>query len=303
MPTNITSEKSYFTYASGSKYLALAFALARSYRYHNKTDIGFYIASNEDYHLPWDLKWVNKLIFTSKFLGNGLAFKLKLHIIAPTRQSIFIDADSLVYDDISFLFDEFAHQAPTVIGLKVTKGIFVDENVENTCKEFNIDYMVRYCGAFYYLIKNEKTFKTFDYAQQLNNSGRPFQRSATTIYDEPVLSIALAKHHIEPIKDDGNIWGDLAQNSYDNEINVFNKKPIFYNNLAAKNYKFWLPEGKYSPKILHVGSGNYNKKPWLFDALRLKLHYKFWLPVWLSNIIVKLVIITPYHLARKILRS
>lgn len=280
----------------------MAFALARSYLFHNGKSVPFYIVSNQNFELPWDLAWVKKIVFEPTLLGPGLQFKLKLLTIAPTHQSIFIDADSLVYGKINHLFECFDQQTPNVIGLKVTDGCFVDEDVSAACAAFGINYMIRYCGALYYLIKNEKAEEIFGYAETLFQSGRPFQRNQYTIYDEPILSIALSKHMVNPLPDDGNIWGDLVQLHYQTQLNVFRELPTFNNILQASNYKFWLPIGQYRPRIVHVGGGNFNKKPWLFDAVRLKLHYKFLLPVWLSDLLVKLTLIPAYKLARKLLR-
>ncbi|UKT64393.1 hypothetical protein [Pedobacter mucosus] len=294
--------KSFFTYASGERYFALAFALARSYRFHNGTAIQFTIISNQDFTLPWDLKWVGKLVFPPTSLGSGLEFKLHLLEIAPTVNSIFIDADTLIYGNITSIFSLFKPETPNVIGLKVTEGTFVDEDVQSVCTEFSINYMVRFCGALYYLIKNRKSAEVFAYAKALYKSERLFQHNDFTMYDEPILSIALAKFGIEPLLDDGNIWGDLVQLDYQVQLNIFNAPPVFFNDKTSANYKFWLPPGEYKPILLHVGSGNYNKKPWLFDSLRLKLHYKFLLPVYMSDLLVKMLVIPAYQIARKLLR-
>ncbi|RZL61898.1 MAG: hypothetical protein EOO93_11490, partial [Pedobacter sp.] len=213
--SSVAKNHSFFTFASGKKYLALAFALARSYRFHNGKQIPFSIISNQEFDLPWDLKWVKKLVFSEQIVGRGLEFKLKLLTIAPTYESIFIDADSLIYGNISHLFELFDRQTPNIIGLKVTDGVFVDENVQKTCLDFELPYMIRYCGALYYLINNENGKKIFDYARKLNQSNRPFQRNQNTIYDEPILSIAMSKFKVNPLPDDGNIWGDLVHLDYE----------------------------------------------------------------------------------------
>jgi hypothetical protein len=280
----------------------LAFALARSYKYHNGTNIPFCIISSKNYPLPHDLKWVQKKVVSEAEVGPGLEFKLHLLDVAPSICSIFIDADSLVYDDISFLFKKFNADTPNVIGLKLTKGSWVDEDIEAACAEFGLDYIIRYCGALYYIVKNEKGRKIFEYAMSLYKSNRPFQRNERTMYDEPIMAMALSKYNVEPLPDDGNIWGDLVQFDYNSHLNVFKGPAEFKNIPGSRNYKFWLPNGSYRSEILHVGSGNHNKKPWLFDSLRLKLHYKFFLPVTVADVIVKLFVIPSYSLARKVLR-
>lgn len=293
----MTGQYSFFTFANGKKYLDMAFALARSYRFHNDTDITFAIVSNNHYSLPADLRWVKKTIVPQTITGPGLEFKLHLLDLAPTERSIFLDADSLVYGRITDLFQKFTDK-PSVIGLKVTEGSWVDEDIAAACTEFNLDYMVRYCGAFYYLVKNHIGEQVFDTAKALYQSGRKFQRNERTMYDEPILSVALSEYQAEPLTDDGNIWGDLAQWDYNTDINVFKSPPIFSNEQSNRNYKFWLPTGTYSPRILHVGSGNHNKKPWVFDASRLKLYYKFKLPRFMANGLVYLFLQLPYTLIR-----
>ncbi len=136
------TDKCFFTYATGKKYLDLAFALARSYKFHNNIAIPFYIASKFDFDLPKDLAWVGKIIPPPEVSGNGLEFKLHLLEISPTPVSVFIDADTLIYDDISLLFDKFNPIMPNVIGLKITDGNWVDEDAAAACAEFGLKYMI-----------------------------------------------------------------------------------------------------------------------------------------------------------------
>jgi hypothetical protein len=294
---------SFFTFATGKKYLDMAFALARSYRYHNGTEIPFYIASVNNFRLPPDLHWVRKIFVDEITIGPGLEFKLHLIDIAPTEKSIFIDADSLIYSDVSFLFNMFNTGQPSVIGLKVTEGEWVDEDIKAACLEFGLDYVIRYCGALYYLIKNTAGKQIFDYAMSLHQSTRRFQRNEKTIYDEPIMALALSKYRVEPLIDDGNIWGDLVHFNRNAQLNVFKGPAEFINIPGSRTYKFWLPQGSYRSKIMHVGSGNHNKKPWLFDAVRLKLYYRYHLPLSLADALVNLLLVPMYDLGRHVLRK
>lgn len=281
----------------------MAYALARSYKYHNGTEIGFCIISSDDYSLPHDLKWVQKKVVSPEDIGPGLEFKLHLLDIAPSVRSVFIDADSLVYDDISFLFKAFDADTTNVIGLKVTEGNWVDEDIQAARAEFGLDYVIRYCGALYHLVRNENSRRIFDHAMTLYQSGRPFQRNEQTMYDEPIMAMALSKYKVEPLTDDGNIWGDLVHFDYHSQLNVFKGPRGFVNIPGNRDYKFWLPAGAYKPRILHVGSGNHNRKPWLFDALRLKLHYQFFMPTRMADTIVNLLVIPFYGILRTLLRK
>lgn len=293
--------QSVFTYATGKKYLSLAFTLARSYKFHNdELIIPFYIVSTKNFKLPLDLEWVKKSIVNSNFVGVGLEFKLKLNELAPTYESIFIDSDSIIYDNIAHLFKKLATNSLCVIGTNVTDGKWANENIESCCKEFGISKMIRYCGAIYLIKKDNLSKKVFTEANRLYNSGRNFQGHRHNINEEPIISISISKFNIDPIEDDGNIWGDLVQFKKGQQISVF--KRLTLSNTLSFKYKFWLPLGDYHPLILHMGSGVFNKNPWLFDSVRLKLHYKCGLNVRFSELVVNNIVI-PIYFSLKYLKK
>ena len=136
-------------------------------------------------------------------------------------------------------------------------------------------------------------------ARQLAASNYPFQRHGNVINDEPLFSISMAKQGINPVNDDGKIWTDIVQLKSHRNLNTLNAKALF-NNSKEFRYKFWLPEGDYKTRIVHFGGGNYNKNPWLFDALRLKLYYQYGLPKALSNIVVSAFIKPLYFFVKRI---
>ena len=294
--------QSFFTYASGNKYLNLAFTLARSYLFHNKEEKDFYIISNCYFELPIDLKLkINKKIISKELAGYGLEFKLNLNLIAPTEESIFIDADSVIYGSIDFLFQEFNKKKSSlnVIGTLVNEGEWVDEHIPTLMSEFQLSYVIRYCGAFYYLKKGKLIDEIFSFAHELY-SARKFQKHKHYINEEPLLAISMSKYAVEPIVDNGNIWSDLGQYQSGSSLSVF--KGSAFQNLPGFKYKFWLPTGIYSPLILHMGSSVYFKDPWLFEYFRLK----FWLLFKLSPNSIEFIIsffIKPIYKLLKFLRQ
>lgn len=288
----------FFTVATGEKYLKFAFALARSYKFHNNISIPFYIVSDNDFITPKDLSWVEKKIIPAELMGKGVAYKLNFDKIAPADNSIFIDADSLIYNDISRLFD-LPNTSIQVLGMQTVSGNWVDLALPQALTDFNIDYLIRYNGAFYYIIKNAITATICDTARQLAAGNYPFQRHGSVINDEPLFSISMAQNGVKPVADDGQIWTDTVQLRSHNDLNTLNSKAVF-NNSKEFRYKFWLPEGDYTPRIIHFGGGNFNKNPWLFDAVRLKLYYQYHLPKALSNFIVTALIKPLYFFVKSI---
>jgi hypothetical protein len=288
----------FFTVATGKKYLQFAFALARSYKFHNDIAIPFYIVSDSDFSTPPDLSWVKKKIITSQLMSTGVACKLNFDQIAPATNSIFIDADSIIYNDISDLFN-LPNTSLQVIGMQITTGKWVDLELPTALAAFKIDYLVRFSGAFYYIIKNALTETICADARQLAASDYPFQRHGNVINDEPLFAISMARQGIKPVNDDGTIWTDIVQLKSHRDLNIFKYKASFHNSKDFR-YKFWLPEGDYQSRIVHFGGGNFNKNPWLFDAMRLKLYYEYNLPKSMSNFIVGSIIKPLYFFTKSL---
>lgn len=274
----------FFTVATGDKYLKFAYALVRSYKFHNGIAIPFYIVSDSDFSTPNDLSWVKKKVISTELMGKGVAYKLNFDKIAPAENSIFIDADSLIYNDISQLFG-LPNNSIQVLGMQINSGKWVDLDVPKVLADFNLEYLIRFGGSFYYITKNDLGEKICETARELATSNYSFQRHGEVINDEPLFSISMAKQGIKPVEDVGQIWADTVQLRSHKDLNTLNSKAIF-NNSKDFRYKFWLPEGNYTPCIVHFGGGSFNKNPWLFDAVRLKLYYQYHLPKSISNFIV-----------------
>jgi len=291
--------KSVFTVVTGSrKYFEFAFALARSYRLHNNIeDIPFFIVSDADFSLPSDLRWVQKKILPPGSIAKGVESKFALNELAPAYKSLYIDADSMVYRDISNAFD-MPNDSINVIGTKITAGTWDDMPAQEVIVRFKIPYLVRYCGAFYFIIKNELSNSICAMVKDLAKSGYSFQKHAHGINEEPVFSISMATAGIEPIADTGNIWGDVHQLKSHHDLDVLKGRTHFTNSKANANYKFWIPEGDYSPAIIHFGGGNYNKNPWLFDAARLKIYYRLGVGKYIAGALTGLFVKSPYFLVK-----
>jgi len=295
-------DKAVFTVVTHQlKYLNFAFALARSYRYHNDLSIPFFIVSDNDFDLPRDLNWVQKKIISPALMGKGLEVRFSFEEVSPALRSLYIDADSIVYRDISALF-ELPFDSINVIGTTVTEGTWDDMHVPDVMLKFKIPHLIRFCGAFYFIVKNTKTDNVCRMVRELARSEYPFQQHAYSINDEPVFSISLVSEGIQPIVDTGNIWGDIHQLQSHHDLNVLKGKTKFNNSIKNVNYKYWIPEGFYSPSIIHFGGGNYNKNPWLFEAARLKIYYTLRMGKGMADILTSLFVKSPYF-GMKRLRS
>lgn len=292
-------DKAVFTVVTHQlKYLNFAFALARSYRYHNDLSIPFFIVSDNDFDLPRDLNWVQKKIISPGLMGRGLEVRFSFEEVSPALRSLYIDADSIIYKDISALFD-LPFDSINVIGTTITEGTWDDMNVSDVLSKFKIPHLIRFCGAFYFIAKTAKTNTVCHMVRELAKSDYPFQQHVYSVNDEPVFSISLVAAGIQPVIDTGNIWGDIHQLESHHDLNVLKGKTKFNNSIKNVNYKYWIPEGFYSPSIIHFGGGNYNKNPWLFEAARLTLYYKLGRKN-LADMLTGIFLIAPYFAMKKL---
>ena len=291
-------DKCVFTVATGKKYRSFAYTLARSYHYHNDIAIPFFIVSDEDFVLPVDLEWVKKKIISKELIGHGIEYKFSFDEVSPAEFSLFIDADSIIYKDISPLFDMAG--SINVIGQKITNETWADLASVQVLSEFKIPYLIKYCGAFYFIGKNKTTAAVCETARQLWRSDYPFQQHRYSVNDEPILSVSMARHNIEPILDTGNLWTDIAQLKTHKDLNVLKGIAQFTNSPGNIIQKPWIPMGSYSPSIVHMGGAIYNKNPWLFDSIRLRLYYKLKLSANISDVIVNVFVKGIYFLSKRL---
>jgi hypothetical protein len=291
-------DKCVFTVATGKKYRSFAYTLARSYRYHNGITIPFFIVSNEDFDLPSDLEWVKKKIISKELMGRGMEYRFNFDEVSPAEFSLFIDADSIIYEDISTFFD--MARSINVIGQKITNETWADLASVQVLSEFKIPYLIKYCGAFYFIVKNKTTEAICETARQLWRSDYPFQQHHYSVNDEPILSVSMAQHNIDPILDTGNLWTDIAQLRSHKDLNVLKGMAQFTNSPSNTIQKPWIPKGNYSPSIVHMGGAIYNKNPWLFDSIRLRLYYKLKLNAKFSDAIVNVFVKGIYFLSKRL---
>lgn len=120
----------------------------------------------------------------------------KLYLLknCPFDRNIFIDADSLVYGDISYLWDDFNLKTDfSCLGeqypLNYKDGFFIYENVRNYKKDIN--YIPRLHGGLYYIKKGKFCDEMLDLCLDIKDNYYNFN---FTIFknpaDEPIIALA-----------------------------------------------------------------------------------------------------------------
>ena len=190
-------------------YRDMAINLARSVEKHNP-DLPFYIITDRDLSLPSDLKHTQVKIHDPKAYGVGFSVKLNLDHLAPTDKSLFIDADCLVYRDLTALFETFQGNSVGVLGVSKSDGEMFGD-VASVCKACNVDSLPLFNGGLYYIEKGPESRAIYSRARELepryDELGLVRLRGQPN--DEVLVAIALSQFGINPISNDGRFYADF----------------------------------------------------------------------------------------------
>jgi hypothetical protein len=274
------AKKSIFTIATGSEvYLRYAFNLARSFALHNDLEqTSFYVVTDLRCPPPADLSFVRTIDLPGEIASKGLGPKLYLDVLAPTKISLFLDSDCLVFRDLEFVFDRFRGRPISVVGVDVADGTWCGPSAAGLCSQFGFASMPRFNGGLYYLEKGTLATSVYQTARQLESQYDVlgFHRHRGWLNEEPLLSLAMAIHSQVSIADDGSILSDLAAGLEHTDINVLEGKSVLYNPLPpSTRHKWWQnTRGRYSPAVIHFADGfPYNR-----ESFKLALKFATPLP-------------------------
>lgn len=270
-----TPQRSVITIATSKKpYVDMACNLAMSFLLWNDTDnIRFVLVTDCPQFIPGKLK--SRITVTTVApgeLGEGFSTKLHMDKFANAGQNLFIDADCLVYGDLSHAFDAFAGKAVSVVGYKRYSGedIGFCTDIAKVMANTSINYYIMLCGSVYYFEKNKLATQVFDYARNLLPSyhqiGLVSLRGREN--EEPLIAIAMAKFNQEPVNDTGLIKADRMYYEF-LETNVVKGKARLWNTDK-------IPVPEYStlklatPAIVHFNAHYAESYEYESEVIRLK---------------------------------
>ena len=193
--------RGFVTIATGDeRYYQMAWNLVRSYRDNaNESMVKFAIIADRK----------NK--YTEEFddvvvLSNpSFSWMDKMRILdsCPYDENIFIDADCLVYRDITYWWDLFSQCDDfscygKVLPLYATDGWFTKDSVPG----YNIHYITHLHGIAYYVRKTEKIEQLKHLCEKIitDYSKLEFKFFNDRIADEPVFALAMAVMNFKPIQ-------------------------------------------------------------------------------------------------------
>lgn len=269
------TDRSVLTIATGKKiYVDMACNLAMSFLLWNEhSSIKFFLVTDSPQFISQKLKEkISVVQVLPGELGDGFSSKLQMGQFAYTKQTLFIDADCLIYGDLNPVFDEFNGHDVSVIGYKRYTGqeIGFCSDVALVIANTGIKYFPLLCGSVYYFEKGEIASKIFDYAKSLlksyNKIGLVPLRGKEN--EEPLVAISMAKFNQVPVTDTGHIKADR----------------MFYEfldtNVIAGEARLWndqkIPVPEYStlklaiPVIVHFNDSYAETFEYESEAIRLR---------------------------------
>lgn len=281
--------RSVITIACGNKtYINYAANLAASFLLWNKNEnIIFYLVTDSPQNIPKELKTHREIIIVkSSNLGEGFSSKLDMYSYIKTDQTLFIDADCLVYGNLNPIFDKFEKVQFSTIGHNIYEGSNIGfcKNVEDVMVNTEIEYFPLLCGSLYFFKKGEIAENIFLTAKKLlqnyNEIGLLKLRGVEN--EEPLLAISMAKNKQELLKDDGEIKADR----------------MFYEHLTSNvvkgKAKLWYtsepPVPEYSknktakPVIIHFNASFTETHEYNAEITRLNLVFYMHINVELASI-------------------
>jgi hypothetical protein len=208
-------EKSVITIATNKKmYVDMACNLAMSFLLWNDVNsIHFFLVTDCPQFIPEKLRNRIEIIVVSPGeLGDGFSTKLHMDKFAYAKQTLFIDADCLVYANLEPAFNEFKGHEVSVIGYNRYEGkdIGFCKDIALVIADTGISYFPLLCGSVYYFEKGEMANNIFDYARSLLKSyhdiGLISLRNKEN--EEPLIAISMAKFNQLPVNDTGLIKAD-----------------------------------------------------------------------------------------------
>jgi len=257
-------EKGVLTLAVGKKYNRMARCLAYSCILHSPVLPRAVITDDCKYFKGlYDI-----IIQYTEDMGDPFNVKLKLNKYSPFYETLFLDADTLVYSDICFMWNYFEGQSVVYNGSREKMGKWYVNEIADILKKYNIPWIGKLNSGIFLFKKDETGMSVMNYAAELhkNHDGLeiPFFYKKM-LPDEPFWAIALGRYNQSPIekeKDFGRLGRSLL-NTKDVKLNII------------KGISSFKKDGELVfPAVVHFAGTKIAGYYYLAERLRLLFYYK-----------------------------
>jgi len=261
------AEKGILTLAIGKKFHVQAKYLAYSCILHSPSLPRAIITDNCEYFK----ELYDVTIEYTADMGDPFNAKLKLHHYSPFLKTLFLDADTLVYRDLHFLWDFFGEQSIVYQGTCGKEGNWYFKEIADVLKYYNVPWIGKLNSGVFLFKKDEVGINVMNYAVELRENhedvSKPLPMEVTLpkwrgkmLPDEPFLAIAFGKYGQMPTNDFGRMGRSL--------IEIKNVKLDI-----TKGISRYIKDGNaVFPAVVHFVGG---KKTYYFEEkMKLLFYYK-----------------------------
>src|SRR3954470_744789 len=160
----MTSSRGVITIATGDRrYIEMAIALARSLERYSPDLPRAVITDSSD---PLLSSLYQDVIPVDESRGSPLRQRLYLDEYTPYEETLSIDGDSLVVEDVGWTFDLFSHVPFGVLGEQVESGAWYGD-VATMLARIGRREMPKFNGGFYYFDRSEDARRIFATAREV----------------------------------------------------------------------------------------------------------------------------------------
>lgn len=258
----MNSKRGFVTVATGDYYCWLAENLVMSYKLFSNIKYPMYVMTDKKGEKRLK-KYFDGVIVLEKPYYTFMD-KMTVYQNSPFEETVFIDADSNVVSDISFLFDDFRENNSDVSCIGAVRKISEDMKPVHfgsvAIEYFKLDRFVAFNGGVYYFKRSPKSEDCIDIIfcnlipNYKNYELKEFRNGQMA--DEPLYGLALLLCGFQPL---------------DTPKDIMKQVQLIENlhwNMQDTRCSFVWYDFQVSPVILHYGTHNtYTKKYAYYNSL------------------------------------
>jgi hypothetical protein len=211
------AKRGIITLAVGKKFVRQARYLAYSCMLHCPEILRAIITDRND-----DVKDLYDFIIPYNSNADPFETKLLLNKHTPFQETLFLDSDTLVYGNISYLFEYLNDQSFIYVGNCRIDGYWNFE-IKSTADKFNIPWIGQLNSGIFLFRNDETGNNIFEFAHSLHKDAKKLNISffRRAMYpDEPFLGIAFGKYLQRPIENDHGRLGRSVINKRNIRVNI-----------------------------------------------------------------------------------
>ncbi len=278
------------TIATGSKrFVKMAVFLAISIR---RTNPNWPIALLTDSKDEYLNEFFDHIIPFSEDMPAGFTHKLFMYDYSPFEETLFIDSDSLVINDLTPFFAMMKVSDVSAQGFKFTDREWAGVHAKDIIDKTGTKYLLMHNGGVYYFKKSKKAYEVFRKAKNLLNEYEHlgFYKLRGKTAHEPLMSTAMSLNDMNAFDDQCRGMRTFVDISSSLEINVLKGKCEFYEFIGTNRRKV-------NPIIIHFSGAHADWFHYKRETAKLAISEKFkWMPDGFISTVVNALYNPPYIL-------